>query len=178
MHIKKQNTQLRQLEAAAKDAEQTAETAQQQYKEHLRTLQSQVEQAGHQTVTPTDKTQLSSAAQADSSLRAELQSLTQQLAGAQQKIVTMQQQQADAGYASVLPSSNASTPSKPVAASPGRDSAVQDSAAQDSSAASSEKDSAKDKDAQLQVWVHVDLQLNLLFFCNLLPQQLICSSRH
>ena len=148
MQIKKQSTQLRQMGAAVKDAEQTAETAQQQYKEHLQHLQSQLEQAhatARVTASPLDT------AGAESALHAELQSLRHQLAEAQQEVMSLQQQQAQGGPASVLPNSNPSTPSKTGAASPAHDSAAQESAAQDSSTASAEKEVAKDKDAQLQV---------------------------
>lgn len=144
--IKKQNTQRRQLEAAAKDAEQTAQTAQQQYKEHLQELQSQLDQAQTTNTVPP-----SGPPEAEAALHAELQSLQCQLAEAQQEVTSMQQQQAKGGSASVLPSTNPSTPSKSSAASPAQDSAAHDSAAQDLSAASAEKESAKDKDTQLQV---------------------------
>ena len=84
-------------------------------------------------------------------MHAELQSLRRQLAQAQQEVTSLQQQQAKGGSASVLPSSNPSTPSNVNAASPAQDSAAQDSVAQDASTASAEKESGKDKDTQLQV---------------------------
>lgn len=150
MQVKKQSTQLRQSGAAVKDAEQTAETAQQQYKEHLQQLQSQLEQAQG---TARDTVSSPDTAGAESALHAELQSLRSQLAEAQQEVTSLQQQQAHGGSsASVLPNSNPSTPSKTGAASsPAHDSAAPESVAQDSSIASAEKEVAKDKDAQLQV---------------------------
>ena len=136
------------MEAAAKGAEQTAETAQQQYKEHLQQLQSQLQQA---QATATDTIPPSGTAEAEAALHAELQSLRRLLAEAQQEVTSMKQQQAKGGSASVLPSTNPSPPSKSNAASPAQDSAAHDSAAQDSSVASAEKESGKDKDTQLQV---------------------------
>ena len=135
MHIKKQNTQLRQLEAAAKNAEQSAESAQQQYKEHLQQLQSQLKQS---QATAADTHPPPGTAEAENALHADLQSLRRQLAEAQQEVTSLQQHQAKGG-------------SKVSAASPAQDSAAQDSVAQDASTASAEKESGKDKDTQLQV---------------------------
>ena len=149
MHIKKQNTQLRQLEAAAKDAEQTAETAQQQYQRHVQQLQSQLDQA-QATATATDMVSPPGTAEAEAALHAELQSLRRQLAEAEQEVTSLQQQQAKGGSASVLPSSNPSTPSRTSAPLPAEDSAASGPAAQDSSTASAEKES--NKDTQLQVF--------------------------
>ncbi len=147
-HIKKQNIQIKQLEASAQQAAEATQKAEQQYTEHLQQLQSQLEQAQHHTATASDGTQLSDAAEPNSPLQAEIEKLTQQLAEAQEHIHHLQQQQAEAGSANPsqdLPS-NPTTPSKPGPVSAAQDSAVQDSG----NAASAEKDSAKDKDTQLQ----------------------------
>ncbi len=148
LHIKKQNLQIKQLEAAAQQAAEATQKAEQQYTEHLQQLQSQLEQAQHCTVTASDGTQPSAAAEPKLPLQAEIQKLTQQLAEAQEHIHHLQEQQVEAGSANPsqdLPS-NPTTPSKP-----GTVSAAHDSSAQDSgTAASAEKESVKDKDTQLQ----------------------------
>ena len=79
-------------------------------------------------------------------MHAELQSLARQLAEAKQEVISLQQQQAHGGSASVLPNSNPSTLPNVGAAS-----LAQDSAAQETSTASADKESSKDKDTQLQV---------------------------
>ena len=148
LHIKKQNLQIKQLEAAAQQAAEATQKAEQQYTEHLQQLQSQLEQAQHCTVTASDGTQPSAAAEPKLPLQAEIQKLTQQLAEAQEHIHHLQEQQVEAGSANPsqdLPS-NPTTPSKP-----GTVSAAHDSSAQDSgTTASAEKESVKDKDTQLQ----------------------------
>ena len=147
-HIKKQNIQIKQLEVSAQQAAEATQKADQQYAEHLQQLQSKLEQAQHRTVTASDSTQPSAAAEPDLPLQAEIQKLTQQLAESQEHTRHLQQQQAEAGSANPsqdLPS-NPTTPSKPAPISAAQDSAVQDSG----HAASAEKDLAKDKDTQLQ----------------------------
>ena len=127
---------IKQLEATAKEAQATAHKAEQQYQLHLQQMQAQLEHTQHQTDTFTKGPTAS-----ESPLAAELQSLTRQLAEAQQQITPLQADSSSATVSKVLPSSNPGTPAKPAAGT----SATQDSAA----VASAEKDSAKDKDTQL-----------------------------
>ena len=150
MHIKKQNAQIRQLETAAQQAEEKTRQAEQQYTKHVQRLQSQMGDAQHHTVSATDTTHMSTGSESDSALQAELQKLTRQLAEAHEQISHMQQQQQQAEQSSANSShdlpSNPTTPSKP-----DPNSTTQDLAAPGSSiAASADKDSVKDKDAQLQ----------------------------
>lgn len=149
MHIKRQNTQLNESATAAKVAEQTAETVEQQYKQHLKQLQSQLKQAELEGGSTTDSSQR--AAEAEPTLHAELQALTRQLAEAQQEITSLQQQQAKGGSAAHVPDSNPSTPSK-VGVASAHDSASHDSVARASADQGSNTASAeKDRDMQLQV---------------------------
>ncbi len=144
-HIKKQNLEIKQLDASSQQTAEATQKAEQQYTEHLQQVQSQLEQAQHRTASASDGIQPPAATEPELPLQAEIQKLSRQLVEAQEHIHHLQQQRSEAASANRsqdLPS-NPTTPSKP---GPVQDSAVQDSG----NAASAEKDSAKDKDTQLQ----------------------------
>ena len=149
-HIRKQNAEIKQLEIAARQAQDAASQAERQHQLQLEQLQSQFALAQQQSKTATQSVPgigpALAKSQAEADLRAELQTLNEQLAEAERQIVTLQRAESSSANPSQdLPGSNPTTPSKPVPTSGSQDSATQDSAA---------RDSAKDKDSQLQEYKH------------------------